>query len=112
MLNVLEELPILDENGAPLVYINELEWVRVRGQPFVYANVFQTSDIVKISLSEKKVVQRWSEEKLLQDSATYEHGDEQETVNGLAYDQERKLFLQTGKKWPRFYATTLDLNQH
>jgi glutamine cyclotransferase len=48
-----------------------LEWVRVRGQPFVYANVYQTSDIVKICLAEKKVVQRWSEEKMLQDSATY-----------------------------------------
>ncbi len=108
-LTILQELPIVDENGNPLLYINELEWVKTRGEQFVYANVWQTADIVKISLAERKVVGRVNEDKMLADSATYEHGDEQETLNGLAFNIQRRLFLQTGKKWPRYYVTPLDL---
>jgi glutamine cyclotransferase len=64
---------------------------------------------VKISLKERKVVARIEEGLMLKDSAKHPHANRQDVLNGIAYDQTRKLFVVTGKKWPRYYVTMLDL---
>ena len=107
-LNILETLPIVNKDGNAVTSINELEWVSENGEQFIYANVWLSKEIVKISISERKVVTKIDEGLMLKDSAKHPHANRQDVLNGIAYDQARKLFVVTGKKWPRYYVTLLD----
>jgi glutamine cyclotransferase len=49
-LNILQTLAIRNERGYPLKNINELEWVLDKGEAYIYANIWQTKDIVKINI--------------------------------------------------------------
>jgi glutamine cyclotransferase len=71
--------------------------------------VWQTSDIVKISLEDRNVALRFVENKMVLDSKGHPHGSQQDVLNGIAFDEERQLFVLTGKKWPRYYVSTLDV---
>lgn len=69
--------------------INEIEWVQQGEQQFIYANVWQTSDIVKISLQDRNVALRFVENKMVLNSKGYPYGSQQDVLNGIAYDQQR-----------------------
>jgi glutamine cyclotransferase len=99
-LKVSRTLPV-KEGNTPIKYLNELEFV----DGFIFANVWETSTIVKIDPSNGKVVGRLDlspqveEIKRISPSAL--------ELNGIAYDKNSKALLITGKHWPRSYLIRL-----
>lgn len=82
-------------DGAPLASLNELECVR--GD--IYANVWQTDDIVRIEAASGRVTARIDARGLL---APDERTDA-DVLNGIAYRPEAGTFLVTGKLWPKLF---------
>lgn len=80
--------------------LNELEWVE--GE--IYANVWQTNRIARISPQSGKVVGWIDLTGLL--SPVY-HLEEGAVLNGIAYDPARKRLFVTGKLWPRLFQIEL-----
>ena len=88
-------------NGTiPVAQLNELEWVE--GE--IYANVWQTNRIARISPQTGEVVGWIDLTGLL--SPIYRVSDGG-VLNGIAYDaQEKRLFV-TGKLWPKVFEVRL-----
>lgn len=82
-------------DGRPLAQLNELECV----DGHVYANVWQTDDIVRIDPASGRVTQRVSAANLL--SPIERQGVD--VLNGIAYDPADRTFLITGKYWPKLF---------
>ena len=47
---------------------------------------------------------------MLSDSKRFPHGTQQDVLNGIAYRKEDQKFILTGKLWPRYYVSSLDLS--
>lgn len=85
------------ENGAALKDLNELEYIK----GFIYANVYQTNDIIKIDPSNGKVVGRLDLNSLgLEAKYKNPHSD---VMNGIAYDSTTDKIYVTGKLWSNIY---------
>ena len=91
-----KRLPVSDENGRPLKNLNELEYVR--GE--IYANVWQSDQIVRISPRTGKVLGRIDLTGLMKRS---ELSDPDAVLNGIAYDSKGDRLFVTGKLWPRLF---------
>jgi glutamine cyclotransferase len=82
-------------NGdQPVDMLNELECV----DGDVYANVYQTSDIVRIDPGTGVVTAVIDASALLS-----EEGTAAGVLNGIAYDHDKDTFLLTGKNWPTLF---------
>jgi len=81
--------------GDPIHQLNELECV----EGAVYANVWQTNDILRIDPSTGKVTAVIDASGLLSASEQ----DNAEVLNGIAYDPAAGTFLITGKLWPKMF---------
>jgi glutaminyl-peptide cyclotransferase len=79
----------------PVVRLNELEWVR--GE--IWANVWQTTRIARISPGDGKVV-GWIDCPDLLSAAEARGVD---VMNGIAYDSFDDRVLVTGKLWPKIF---------
>jgi glutamine cyclotransferase len=101
--NTLEKTATLKvfDNGRPLHYLNELEFV----DNFIYANVYTTDWIVKIDLDNGKVVAKidLTDLKLEEDRI----GDQALETNGIAYHPIDKKLYVTGKMWQNIYVINL-----
>lgn len=87
-------LSVYDENG-PVIFMNELEYVR--GE--IYANIWLTDRIARIS-PQTGAVTGWIDlEGLLPDSAQ----QAADVLNGIAFDAENNRLFVTGKFWPYLY---------
>jgi glutaminyl-peptide cyclotransferase len=87
---------IVHDGSAPVRELNELEFVE--GQ--IFANIWQTDRIVRISPQNGKVV-GWIDLKgLLSPVYRLESGA---VLNGIAYDPEGKRLFVTGKLWPKIF---------
>ena len=95
-LKVTKTLSV-SQNGYPLQYLNELEYV----DGYIYANVWTTNRIVKIRVSDATVVGDLDLSSLAE-QVQYEHHSSAE-MNGIAYDAAKNTFLVTGKLWPRVF---------
>ncbi|MEO6349543.1 MAG: signal peptidase I [Candidatus Limnocylindrales bacterium] len=85
-------------DGEPLTLLNELECVNGR----VFANVWHSSDIVRIDPSGGFVDAVIDASGLL---APHEiAGDEEAVLNGIAFDATGDTFLLTGKLWPSLFV--------
>lgn len=88
-------------DGQPLEGINELECV---GDD-IYANIFTTTDIVRIDAKTGKV------EALIDASGVPNNAspDPNHVLNGIAHipDSDNEFFL-TGKRWPDMYRVTFE----
>lgn len=82
--------------GRPIDWLNELECV----DGVVYANVWQTDEILRIDPATGKVTAVVDASGLLT-SAERQGGAE--VLNGIAYDPQKKTFLVTGKHWPKLF---------
>jgi glutaminyl-peptide cyclotransferase len=87
-------------NGFPLDQLNELEWV----QGSLYANVWQSEEIVRIDPKTGKVTGIIDLSALV--SEVNPSGTDS-VLNGIAYDERRDLLLVTGKNWPTLFAIRL-----
>lgn len=84
--------------GQPVDRVNELECV----DGVVYANVWQTSDILRIDPKDGRVT-------AVIDASGLLSPDEQrqaDVLNGIAWDPAKKNFLITGKLWPKMFEVT------
>lgn len=84
------------EGSRPVTYLNELEWVR--GE--IYANVWQTDRIVRISPTDGHVLGWIDLTGLLPASDRTENVD---VLNGIAYDVLGNRLFVTGKLWPKLF---------
>jgi glutaminyl-peptide cyclotransferase len=95
-LKPVRTITVLDGNNK-VKELNELEYVN----GYIFANVYQTSMIVKIDPATGKVVGRLNLSTLSNEvRAMYPETD---VLNGIAYDENSKAFLVTGKLWPKSY---------
>lgn len=99
-LKVVRTLTVTDRT-AKIKNINELEYV----DGFLFANVYETSVIVKIDPASGKIVGKINLEPQVQEvERMFQSAAE---LNGVAYDKNSNAFLVTGKFWPRSYLIRL-----
>jgi glutamine cyclotransferase len=82
--------------GKPVGQLNELEYVR--GE--IFANVWQTDDIVRIDPASGQVRGVISFSGLLPPE---DRRDGTDVFNGIAYDAKGDRLFVTGKRWPRLF---------
>jgi glutaminyl-peptide cyclotransferase len=97
----VRRISVVDDHGQPLVNLNELEYVR--GQ--IYANVWQTDWIVRISPRTGKVL-GWIDLSGLRDKGQLTDPDA--VLNGIAYDPKSDRLFVTGKLWPKLFEIKLN----
>jgi glutamine cyclotransferase len=88
------------DGNTPIVQLNELEFVD--GE--IFANVWQTDRIARISPLNGKVVGWIDLSGLLSPIYRLESGA---VLNGIAYDSGRKRLFLTGKLWPNVFEIQL-----
>lgn len=96
---VIETITVTDQ-GAEVDQLNELEYI----QGEVYANIWQTDDIVRID-PQTGTVLGWIDLTgiLPEDSMTINT----DVLNGIAYDAESNRLFVTGKNWPSVFEIRL-----
>jgi glutamine cyclotransferase len=87
---------VVKDHGAQITQLNELEFVH--GE--IYANVWHTDRIVRISPSTGKVIGWIDLTGLL---APGQVSDPEAVLNGIAYDAAHDRLFVTGKLWPRLF---------
>lgn len=89
-------ISVTDETGKPVSEINELEYIR--GE--IYANLWQTDQIIRISPRTGKVLGRIDLNGIM-DKTKLTSRDA--VLNGIAYDAARDRIFVTGKLWPNLF---------
>jgi glutamine cyclotransferase len=87
---------VTGEGGRPIENLNELEYVR--GE--IYANIWQSDIIVRISPHTGKVL-GWID--LSQIIDKHELAGTDAVLNGIAYDAAADRLFVTGKLWPKLF---------
>jgi glutamine cyclotransferase len=87
---------IVKDHGAPVTELNELEFIH--GQ--IYANIWHTNRIVRISPTTGKVLGSIDLSGLLPAS---EQSDPEAVLNGIAWDPVHNRLFVTGKLWPKLF---------
>lgn len=90
---------VWDDKG-PVDALNELEMI----DGFLFANKYQTDQIVKIDPENGKVMGYLDLTRILKDS---DKTGEEDVLNGMAWNAEEKLLYVTGKNWPKMFAIRL-----
>lgn len=88
------------DDGKPIDQINELEYIH--GE--VYANIWQTNRIARISPATGKVI-AWID--LSGILPGYDGSDGNAVLNGIAYDAKTDRLFVTGKLWPKLFEIKL-----
>ena len=118
---IIKTLPILREDGRPLMKLNELEWVK--GE--IWANIWHSEDpdtlgkpnyIARIDPATGKIV-GWidlagisPDDQLKPGEGDTSNGTEpksEHTLNGIAYDAVADRIFVTGKLWKKLYEIKL-----
>jgi len=94
---VIDYRDVLD-GGRPVPGLNELEFVN--GE--IYANVWKSDRIVRIKPETGRVL-GWIDLTGILD----EPREEDEVLNGIAYDADTDRLFVTGKRWPKLFEITL-----
>lgn len=95
-LREVRRISVTDGSGRPLLNLNELEYIH--GE--IYANVWQTNWIVRISPRTGRVL-GWLDLSGLMDKS--ELSDPDAVLNGIAYDGRGNRLFVTGKLWPKLF---------
>ena len=99
--NLAEEGHFTVHDGARAIQeLNELEWVH--GE--LYANLWQTDRIVRISPSDGRVL-GWIDLSGLLPRA--DRRPDTDVLNGIAYDSRHDRLFVTGKLWPKLFEIRL-----
>jgi len=88
------------DGATPVTQLNELEWVR--GE--IYANVWQTDRIARISPVDGRVLGWIDLSGILPKS---DRADADAVLNGIAYDAAGDRLFVTGKLWPKIFEIKL-----
>jgi glutamine cyclotransferase len=95
----LLRIQAVTDNGAPVTYLNELEYV----DGFLYANQWQTNNILKINPATGEIVGKLDLTNIVNQARQDGHA---EFLNGIAYNPLTKKFYVTGKLWPQIFEIT------
>ena len=95
---LVRKVAVFNNRGA-VSSLNELEFVN----GFIYANIYQSDEIVKINPSNGKVAATIDFSGLL----PAELSDGVDVLNGIAYNADNQHFYITGKLWPRVFEVRL-----
>ncbi len=95
---VKKTLPVNDNNG-PVQQINELEYI----DGFIWSNIWLKNRIVKIDPATGNVV-----EDMMLDKLNPEETNQDNVLNGIAYDSAAKTIFVTGKKWSKIFELKLN----
>ncbi|MHB8301581.1 MAG: glutaminyl-peptide cyclotransferase [Acidobacteriaceae bacterium] len=88
------------DGSNPVLNLNELEYIH--GE--IYANVWQTDRIARISPTTGKVI-AWIDLAGLLPAANRQSSDA--VLNGIAYDSKSNRLFVTGKLWPKLFEIRL-----
>ena len=92
---------LVTDAGVPIRDLNELEYVH--GE--IYANVWQTDFIARISPATGRVL-GWINLKGLLPPAD-RAGSDADVLNGIAYDSAHRRLFVTGKLWPKLFEISV-----
>lgn len=92
----VRRIRVTDDTGHAIENLNELEYIH--GE--IYANIWQTDTIVRISPRSGKVL-GWVDLSGLIDKRELESSDA--VLNGIAYDAIGSRLFVTGKLWPKLF---------
>ncbi len=84
--------------------INELEFIN----GFIYANVWQTDEILKIDTATGNVVGRLDMSSLKTNYPELEDPEKNKVLNGIAWDSSSNRLFVTGKNWPKLFEIKLN----
>jgi glutamine cyclotransferase len=99
-LKPVKTLTVINE-GQEMKGLNELEFI----DGYIFANVWQTSTVVKIDVNTGAVVGTLDLSPLTKQAR--ELKPEVDVLNGIAWHPQTKLLLVTGKFWPYIYVLKL-----
>jgi len=88
-------LEIFDNEG-PVRMLNELEYIN----GLIYANIYQTEEIIAFDPKSGKVIKRIDCRKIIPDGF---RGEQDNVLNGIAYDKNSGRIFITGKRWPKLF---------
>jgi glutamine cyclotransferase len=100
-LKPVRTLSVTDPSGAKVSNLNELEFIN----GFIYANVYETSTIVKINPATGLIAGRLDLSALVNETKRL-YPDASE-LNGIAFDPNENTLLVTGKFWPKAYVVRI-----
>lgn len=98
-MRTVGSIDVKDDRGS-VSYLNELEWIE--GE--IWANVYGETKILRIEPKSGQVTGIINLESLL---PMISMTAETDVMNGIAYDQENKRILVTGKNWNKLFEITL-----
>ncbi len=93
---VIRKLRVTDQSGHAVDNLNELEYLR--GE--IYANVWQTDEIIRISPLTGKVLGKIDLKGIIDKRDRQGEGA---VLNGIAYDKTSDRLFVTGKLWPKLF---------
>jgi glutamine cyclotransferase len=93
--NQIGKIEVYDQDG-PVKNINELEYIN----GLVYANIWQSEQIIAFDLNTGKVVKRIDCRKIVPAEFKAEYDN---VLNGIAHDHENDRYFITGKRWPNLF---------
>jgi len=96
---VLRTIEVYD-HGQPLLELNELEYIK--GE--IYANIWHSDRIVRIDPASGKIL-AWIDLTGLRKPE--DASDEDNVLNGIAYDEKKDRLFVTGKRWSKLYEIRL-----
>lgn len=88
-------------NGKAVQNLNELEWIE--GE--IWANIWLTDYIVRIN-PKTGVVEKYLDCAQLLDSG--QRRGQEDVLNGIAYDAQKKRIFLTGKLWPQLFEIEIE----
>lgn len=100
----IRRLRVTDQSGRPVENLNELESVGDE----IYANVWQTDDIVRIAPHTGKVLGRINLKGIIDKRELHGEGA---VLNGIAYDVNGNRLFVTGKLWPKLFEIKVTKGQ-
>src|SRR2546421_1590375 len=100
-LKVLSIVSVTDNNG-PVSNINELEYI----DGYLYANVWQSNQILKIDPASGKVIGKIDLSTLFHEAKN--KSANADVLNGIAYNPSTKTIYVTGKLWPMIFEIRIN----
>ncbi len=88
------------DNRGNVSQLNELEFINGK----VYANVYQTNDIIEIDPESGHVTGKVTFDNLLTREDRHQNTD---VFNGIAYDSTTQTMFVTGKRWPKLFEVKM-----
>ncbi len=94
--HVSRRIHVVDEDHHPIENLNELEYIH--GE--IYANIWQTSEIIRISPRTGEVLGHLDLSGIIDKRELQGNGA---VLNGIAYDSRGDRLFVTGKLWPKIF---------